>query len=132
MSTMQDSTPRRADFPTGKTIYCVLPDDGTDKRVLVELRKRQGVIRAGSANRRGIGALAEVKTKRGKLPEPAQVKQLFAVCSDDQADEIFDFIFWAAHLDKPGRGMMWQQAVTGCTFYELPADMPDEGTMKSL
>lgn len=132
MSTMQDSTPRRSDFPTGKTIYCVLPDDGTDKRVLVELRKRQGVIRAGSANRRGIGALAEVKTKRGKLPEPALVKQLFAVCSDDQADEIFDFIFWAAHLDKPGRGMMWQQAATGCTFYELPADMPDEGTMKNL
>jgi hypothetical protein len=36
------------------------------------------------------------------------------------------FIFWSAHIDKPGRGGMWQQAVTGCTPYELPADIPDE------
>ena len=128
MSTMQGSATRRPDFPAGKTISCVLPVDGTYKRVLIELRKRQGIIRAGSSSRRGIGILAEVKTKHGKLPESVLVKQLHVVCSEDQADEIFDFIFWSAQLDKPGRGMMWQQAITGCTPYELPADIPDEET----
>ena len=43
-----DSAPRVSDFPAGKVIYCVLPDDGTDKRVLVELRKKHGIVRAGS------------------------------------------------------------------------------------
>ena len=128
MSSTPDSAPRRSDFPACKAIYCVLPDDGTDKRVLVELRKTQGILRAGSATRRGIAALADVKTKRGKLPEPDLVRLVHVICSEDQADEIFDFIFWSAQLDKPGRGVMWQQAVTGCTPYELPADIPDEET----
>ena len=117
---------RSSDFPTCKAIYCVVPDDGTDKKLLSELRKKQGIIRAGSAPRRGIGVLAEVKVKRGKLPQSELVKQLSVICSEDQADEVFDFMFWFAHIDKPGRGVMWQQAVTGCVPYELPADIPDE------
>lgn len=128
MSATADSTLRRADFPAGKTIRCVVPDDGTDKRVLAELRKKQGVIRAGSATRRGIGALTSAKTKRGKLPEPLLVKELFVLCTEDQADEIFNLIFWSAQLDKPGRGIIWQQAATGCTPFEMPADIPDEET----
>ena len=129
MNTTPDSAPRVSDFPACKVIYCILPDDGTDKRLLVELRKRHGVLRAGSATRRGVGALADARTKRGKLPEPQMVRLLFATCSEDQVDEIFDFIFWSAHIDKPGRGAIWQQTVTGGTPYELPADVPDEGTI---
>ncbi|MGI9342040.1 MAG: hypothetical protein ACR2QV_04280 [Gammaproteobacteria bacterium] len=113
-------------IPACKAIYCIVPNDGTDKRLLVELRKRQGIIRAISATRRGIGVLADVKTKRGKLPQSELVKQVYVLCSQDQADEIFDFIFWFAQLGKPGRGLMWQQALTGCTPYELPAGIPDE------
>ena len=93
MSTRPDSIPRRSDFPACKAIRCVLPNDGTDKRVLAELRKRWGVVRAGSASRRGIGALGAAKTKRGKLPESHLVKHLFVICEADEADEIFDFIF---------------------------------------
>lgn len=126
MSIMPDSALRRSDFPTCNAIYCILPDDGTDKRVLVELREKKGIVRTGSVTCRGIGVLAEAKTKRGKLPEPDLAKQLCVICSEDRADEIFDFVFWSAQIDKPGRGVMWQQAVTGCTHYELPADIPDE------
>jgi hypothetical protein len=128
MSTMPDSAHSRSDFPDCRAIHCILPDDGTDKRVLVEMRKRQGIIRAGSKTCRGIGALAEVKTKRGRLPESHLVKQVFVICSEDQADEIFSFIFWSAQVDKPGRGVMWQRPVTGGTPYEMPADIPDEQT----
>jgi len=126
MSAVPDSAPRRSDFPACKAIYCILPDDGTDKRLLAELRKKEGIVRAGSGTRRGIGALAAVKTRRGKLPESQLVKRLYVLCSEDEADEIFDFIFWSTRVDKPGRGLMWQRAVTGCTPYEVPADIPDE------
>jgi len=128
MSTTSHSAARRSDFPSCKAIYCSLPDDGTDKRVLVELRKKQGIIRSGSATIRGIGVLAEVKTKRGKLPEPDLIKQVYVICSEDQADEIFELIFRTAQVNKPGRGMMFQQAVTACTPYELPVDIPEEET----
>ena len=128
MSTTPASAPRRSDFPACKAIYCLLPDDGTDKRMLVELRKRKGIVRSGSRTRHGIAALGAVKTKRGKLPESELVKQVYVLCSEDQADEIFEFLFWSANVDKPGRGIVWQQAVTGCTPYELPADVPDEET----
>jgi hypothetical protein len=110
----------------GKVIYCVVPDDGTDKRVLVELRRKHGVIRAGSVVCRGVGVLAEAKTKRGKLPEPHLVRQLFVICDEDQADEIFEFIFWTANVDKPRRGVMWQQPLIGGTPYSLPEGIPDE------
>ena len=126
MSTLPKLTARRSDFPACKAIYCVLPDDGTDKRLLAELRKKQGIVRAGSATRRGIGVLAEAKVKRGKLPQSEVVKELYVICSEDKANEVFDFMFWFAHIDKPGRGMMFQQAVTGCIPYELTADIPDE------
>ena len=126
MSTTPGAAPRRSDFPAAKVIYCILPDDGTDRRLLLELRKKKSVVRAGSEICRAVGALAATKTKRGKLPEPQLAKKVQVVCTADQADEIFDFIFWAAKVGKPGRGLMWQLAVSSCTPYELPADIRDE------
>ena len=126
MSGNPGSAPRRSDFPACKLINCILPDDGTDKRVLVELRKRHGVVRAGSSICRGMAALGEVRTKRGKLPQSTLVRLLYVICSEDEADGIFDFIFRDAQIDKPGRGAMWQETVASCTPYELPADIPDE------
>ena len=126
MNGVSGPAPVRADFPAGKAIHCIVPDDGTDKRLLVELRTRDGIVRAGSVTCRGIAALGDVKTKRGKLPEPVMVREVLVVCSEEQADEIFDLIFWSAHLDKPGRGSIWQEALPACTPFELPADIPDE------
>ncbi len=128
MSNTPDSAPRWSELPACKAIYCIVPDDGTDKRLLGELRQKHGIIRAGSNKCRGIGALVPVKTKRGKLAEAELVKKVRVVCTEDQADEIFDFIFWSTQIDKPGRGTMWQQPLTACTPYELPEDIPDEET----
>ena len=128
MNTAGNLARRGSDFPACKLIYCVLPDDGTDKRLLVELRKKHHIIRAGSVICRSVGALAAAKTKRGKLPEADLVRRLYVVCSEDEADDVFDLIFWSAQIDEPGRGAMWQQAIIASTPYELPPDVPDEET----
>lgn len=109
-----------------KLIYCLLPDDGTDQRLLVELRRRFDLVGAGSATCRGIAALTDVKTLHNKLPEPELVKQLYLTCPEDKADEVFEYLFWAAELDRPHRGMIWQQHLPVSTAYQLDPEIPDE------
>jgi len=128
MITATETNPKMPEFPASKIINCVFPDDGTDKRVLIELRNKYGIVSAGSATRRSIGALGKVKSKPGKLPLARLVKQVFIICSQDLAEEVFDFTFWFANIDKPGRGVMWQQDLTGSSPFELPTDIPDEET----
>ena len=124
---MKDHTPEPGDpCVPGKVIFCVVPDDGTDQRLLLALRSELNIIRANSTSCRGIAALGDVRTKRGKLPASTLVKLIDVIVAEEQADTVFDFIFERANLAKPGRGAMWQAPLIGCTRFALPEDVPDE------
>ena len=123
---MNEAITRSSDFPACKAIYCVVPDDGTDKRILRELRDKFGIVRSGSTKIRGVGVLTPGGMSSSKLPKPVLVKELCLICTEEQAAEVFDYVFWSAQIDQPGRGVIWQQAVVGCTPYAFPDGMPDE------
>jgi hypothetical protein len=61
--------------PIGKLILCVVPDDGTDKRVLETLRDRMGIVAGHSMSCRSVAMVVDVETRRGRLP-PSQLARL--------------------------------------------------------
>jgi len=93
---------------SAKMIVCMLPDDGTDIKIIHQLRKEKGVTRAESTACRGVNNLQASKTGRGKLPEPTLYRILTIIVSETEADDVFDFVHEKARIGQPGRGVLMQ------------------------
>ncbi|MFB1486338.1 MULTISPECIES: hypothetical protein [unclassified Thiocapsa] len=86
-----------------KLISCILPDDGTERRLLAWLRE-QGITRAESIYCRGHSVLREAVARRGKLPEASLVRMVRVVADGDDAEALFDSIYEQADIHRPGGG----------------------------
>ena len=109
-----------------KRILMLLPDDGTDRRVIRALRQAKGVLRVESVSVRAVAMLHEVKRKAGRLPEPALARMVSAVVSESEADAVFDYVFEFADIGRPGGGIVLMERLLGATRYTLPAGLPEE------
>ena len=113
---------------SGKLIQCILPDDGTDKKLLRALRERMGIVCGYSRSCRSVGALTPVQSTSGKLPPSELVRLVQIVTSEDEADAAFDLVFETADLNQPGRGVVWQASIHACTPFTLPEDVANEAS----
>jgi nitrogen regulatory protein PII len=109
-----------------KMIVCMLPDDGTDIKIMHQLRKEKDLTRAESIACRGVHNLQATKTRLGKLPEPTLYRTLTIIVTDAEADDVFDFIYEKAQIGQPGRGAMVQTTLLCATRHVMPDDVPEE------
>jgi hypothetical protein len=104
----------------------VLPDNGTDRRLIKALRRERGITRVDTVWVRAVAALREAKTKQGRLPESILARLVTVVVSETAADAVFDYIYAAAGIDQPGGGMVLMERLRGATPFRLPEGVADE------
>ncbi|MBK1721954.1 hypothetical protein [Thiocystis violacea] len=109
-----------------KLISCILPDDGSERRLLGWLRDRQGVIRANSVYCRGHSVLRETSARRGTLPEPTLVRLVSIVVAAAEADALFDRLYVQAEIGRPGGGALMMTPLSFATPFLLPEGVPNE------
>ncbi len=109
-----------------KLISCVLPDDGSDKRLMRVLRKEIGITTANSVGCLGLAVLADADTKFGELPEPTLTRKVDVVVPAAKADTLFDYIYEKAEIGRVGGGAIWMGKVSMASEYLLPEGVPDE------
>ena len=106
-------------------IQAILPDDGTDRELLNGLRREHGVNRAESTLVRGVAALQEAKTRRGRLPVSSLARLVTILVAPADAHAVFDYVVVTARIGRPGGGAAMLDRLSGATVYRLPP-VPDE------
>jgi hypothetical protein len=97
-----------------KLITCYLPK-GKGVEIVVQLNEEKKLISANFASGRGRGMAKTVG-----FGEWMEVDILSVVVEESKAEEIFDFIFDIAGIDRPNGGLMIQGDLTQATPFTLP------------
>lgn len=124
----EQSPSRQAKREPCKLIICILPDDGTHKALLEELKSGGRVNRAFSQSCLGIDVFANAKVKPGTLPDAYLTRLVQIVVPANEADALFEHVYETARINRPGGGVILQAPLIAATLYELPEERSPDTT----
>ena len=105
-----------------KLISCILPK-GVAYTVEEKLKDVHNIAASNMNSARGVGKITPL-AYRG-IAGQSEKEILSVAVSAEQADEIFEFIFVEADIDRPHGGIMYMHPLHKTTEYQLP-DLPEE------
>ena len=105
-----------------KLITCILPR-GVAIDVVKTLKDERGIITANINTARGMGKLTPL-AYRG-VGGQTEKDILNIVVPTDQSDELFEYIYELADINRPHGGIIFMTGLLRCSHYVLP-DLPDE------
>ncbi len=105
-----------------KLISCILPK-GVALDVERKLKEVHNILSANVGNARGVGKITPL-AYRG-IAGQSEKEILSVEVPATNADEIFDFIYKEANIDRPHGGIMYMHPLSKTTIYKLP-DIPEK------
>lgn len=105
-----------------KLITAILPK-GRDKELVNKLVHDLGIQSVNVNYARGLGRITPLH-HRG-VGETTEKSIVTVLVDAERADEVFEFIFFEADINRPHGGLMFQQPLLATTAFKLP-DLNEE------
>ena len=110
-----------------KQIWAILPDDEKlIHGVIHALKDEKNILTAHQIVCRGIGAVGRPGRGFRANVRPKGLRLLTVVVAADQADEIFDFVFEKANVNRPMGGIVFSGPLEGATAFLIPEGVEEE------
>ena len=100
-----------------KIITAILPK-GRDKDLIKKLVQEKGIQSVNITYARGLGKITPLR-HRG-VGETTEKSIVTIIIETSRANEIFEYVFYEADINRPHGGLMFQQPLLGSTAFELP------------
>ncbi|MBK1648792.1 hypothetical protein [Rhabdochromatium marinum] len=105
-----------------KVITCILPM-GRGMALLNRLVKEKGLTAVDIHHARGLGRITPLR-HRG-IGEMAEKEILTVSVPAAEADDLFEFIYTTAEVNRPHGGLIFMQKLHTATHFTLP-ELPEE------